>query len=202
MHVSEPSLDALTKRVTELEAQNRRLKKIGISSLVVAAAMIAMGQMPGKKVIEANEFVLQDASGKARARLSLEMKDRPTLTFYTNQNLITTSLAGGDEPFLVLNRTGSLDTVQLGANRAFFGLGLYEKEIRAGISVQKSVPGLELYNDQGKPQAALELSSLGPSFIMSDHNSKASLHMDIYPSLGIPNITIFGKNSELLWSAP
>jgi hypothetical protein len=201
MQSSEPSLETLTRRIVHLEAQNRRLKKAGIASLIVATAIIAMAQAPGKKTIEANEFVLRDESGKARARLSLEMKDRPTLTFYTNQNLIAASLAGGDEPFLVLNRAGSIETVQLGANRAFFGMGLYEKEIRAGISVQKGVPGFELYNEQGKPQVSLELSD-GPIIIMNDPSFKASLNIGIIPALGGPTITMFGQNKEILWSAP
>jgi hypothetical protein len=68
MQIPESTLEALADRVAKLEAQNRRLKK------VVAAAIIAMGQAPEKKVIEANEFVLQDASGKMRARLSLELQ--------------------------------------------------------------------------------------------------------------------------------
>jgi hypothetical protein len=74
MQIPKSTLEALADRVAKLEAQNRRLKKAGIASFIVAAAVIAMGQAPEKKVIEANEFVLQDASGKMRARLSLELQ--------------------------------------------------------------------------------------------------------------------------------
>jgi hypothetical protein len=56
----ESSVEALANRVAKLEAQNCRLKKAGIASFIVAAAIIVMGQAPTKKVIEANEFVMQD----------------------------------------------------------------------------------------------------------------------------------------------
>jgi len=202
MQTPEASLAALTKRVAKLEAQNHRLKRAGIGAIIVATVVIAMGQGPAKKVIEANEFVLQDASGNTRARLSMEVKDRPTLSFYKDKASVTASLGGGDEPFLVLYRLGTTEEVTLGANRTFFGLGLYEKEIRAGLSVQKGVPGLELYNEYGKPQVGLELSSVGPSFMLTDPNFKASLEMGVYPSPVGPNFRMSGQNKEVLWSAP
>jgi hypothetical protein len=201
MQLVESNLEALTTRVAKLEAQNRRLKKTGITSLIVTAAVIAMGQAPAKKVIEANEFVLQDASGKTRARLSMEGNDRPALSFYKDKTNITASLAGGDEPFLVLYRPGTTEEVTLGANRTFFGLGLYEKEIRAGLSVQKGVPGLELYNEYGKAQVGLELSSIGPNFLMTDPDFKASLSLGVFQTVG-PNFSMHGKDKEVLWSAP
>ncbi len=130
MQTPESSLETLTNRIARLETQNRRLKKTGIALLLVAAAVIAMGQAPAKKLITANEFVLQDESGTIRARMSMEMKDRPTLSFYRDQTHVTASLAGGDEPFLVLFRAGTTEEVTLGANKGFYGLGLYEKEVR------------------------------------------------------------------------
>jgi hypothetical protein len=109
MQTPEFSLDALTKRVEILETQNRRFKKIGIASLVVAVAFIATGQTPAKKILEANEFLLKDTSGKTRARLTMEMKERPALTFLDDQAVPTSSLTGGDEPSLVLFRHGTTE---------------------------------------------------------------------------------------------
>ncbi len=202
MQTPEASLEALTKRVAKLEAQNHRLKRAGIGAIIVATVVIAMGQAPAKKVIEANEFVLQDSFGNARARLSMQGINTPILSFYKDKTNITASLEGGDEPSLVMWRAGTTEQVQLGANRTFFGLGLYEKEIRAGLSVQKGVPGLELYNEYGKPQVGLELSSVGPSFMLTDPNFKASLEMGVYPSPVGPNFRMSGQSKEVLWSAP
>jgi hypothetical protein len=72
MPTPESSLEALANRVAKLEVQNRRLRKTGIALLIVAAAVIVMGQAPTRKVIEANEFVLKDADGKTRAWLGIE----------------------------------------------------------------------------------------------------------------------------------
>jgi hypothetical protein len=58
MQIPETCLEALAYRVAKLEAQNRRIKKAGIASLIVAAAVFAMGQAQTNEVIEANEFHL------------------------------------------------------------------------------------------------------------------------------------------------
>jgi hypothetical protein len=191
MQTPESSLEALAKRVAKLEAQNRRLKKAGIASFIVASAVIAMGQAPAKKVIEANEFVLQDASGKARARLSMETTDKPALTFLRDQTTPTASLTGGDEPFLTLNRAGTAEQVQLGANKEFVGLAIYEKEIRAGLSMQKGATALDLFDASGQPKVTLNFSSLGSGFTMFDPHDKASLSMSVSPAVGGPVFSMF-----------
>ena len=109
MQTLEPTLEALANRVSKLEAQNRRLKKAGIASVVVAAAVFAMGQAPAKKVIEANEFVLQGciwgnasddciwtvgSSGQTHAQLLGAKKASPS-----------SALGGGDDPSLSLAKT-------------------------------------------------------------------------------------------------
>jgi hypothetical protein len=175
MQTREFSLESLANRVVKLEVQNRRLKKVGVISFIVATVVIAMGQAPAKKVIEANEFVLKDASGTARARLSMEMTNRPTLSFYGDQSHVNASFAGGDEPFLTMERAGTTEQLQLGTTKAVLGLALYDKEIRAGLSVQKGVPALDLFNENGKPQVTLNLSAFEPMFIMTDRSNKTVL---------------------------
>jgi hypothetical protein len=219
MQTPETSLEALATRVARLEVQNRRLKKTGIASFIVAAAVIAMGQAPAKKTIVANEFVLQDASGTTRARLSMEMKERPTLSFYRDQTHVSASLAGGDEPFLVLSRAGTMEQVTVGANKDFYGLGLYEKEIRAGLSVQQGTPALDLFDQNGKPQVALSAPSdgaslnmldtrgkqqvslftsvAGPTFDIHDAESKAGVTMRVVPSGGGPDFSMYDSNGKL-----
>ena len=129
----------------------------------MAAAVGVMAQARPSRVVEANEFVLKDSAGRVRARLSMEVADRPTLTFYGKNGFIPASLAGGDEPFLVLNRAGSNEQVSLGASKTLYGLGLYDKTIRVGLSVQKGVPGLDLFDENGKRRAAITAASTGPT---------------------------------------
>jgi hypothetical protein len=193
MPTREASLEALANRVAQLEAQNRRFKKAGIASLIVASAAIAMGQEPAKKVVEANEFVLQDASGKMRARLSMETKDKPALTFFRGQTTPTVSLAGGDEPFLLLTRAGTTEQVQLAANKEFVGLAIYEKEISAGLSLQNGIPGLDLFYENGKPHVTLTASPTDSYLTMFDPDSKSSLSMGVPPTGGASQLHASGN---------
>lgn len=202
MHTPECSLEALAIRVAKLETQNSRLKKAGIVALLVAAAVVSMGQAPAKKIITANEFVLQDASGTARARLSMEMTDRPTLSFYKDKTTLVASLAAGDEPFLSLQRVGTPEQVQLGAKKEWVGLAIYEKEIRAGVSVQKGIAALDVFDEKGKPQASLTSSGvvagipLDPGLNIHDTNSPASLSIEISPSGAGPSFSMYDSTGQ------
>lgn len=72
--MSEQTIGSLTQRLECLERTNRRFKLIGSSVLVAIATLILMGQAkPTKvtKVLEAEEFILRDPSGKIRARLGM-----------------------------------------------------------------------------------------------------------------------------------
>src|SRR5260370_8064080 len=50
----EPTLEALATRVAKLEAQNHRLKKVAISALLVATAVVTMGQVKHEELIVAH----------------------------------------------------------------------------------------------------------------------------------------------------
>jgi len=163
----------INARLEKLERENRRMKKISIVAAVVLSCLILGGQATTKKVVEANEFVLKDTDGKVRSRLSMEIGTRPTLSFYDANGSIPLSLAGGDEPFVVLSRVGTQESVQLGANQAFTGVGIYEKNIRAGLSVQKGSPGLELYDAEGKARTTIETSEDRSSIDLSNPGNTA-----------------------------
>ncbi|SRR5213594_531807 len=70
--------NSMIERVEVLERQNRRMWRIGAGVIFVAGAMLLMGQAPAARTIEANEFVLRDSKGTARARLSMD-GDMPKL---------------------------------------------------------------------------------------------------------------------------
>ena len=76
-----PSLEALAGRVENLERENRWLKRIGGASILGFLSLIAMGTgaFRSPREITAERFVLNDASGHARARLELR-PDGPALS--------------------------------------------------------------------------------------------------------------------------
>jgi hypothetical protein len=72
--VSDPSHEHLAQRLDRLERENRRLKRLGALALVSLAALTVMGQtapVPVANTLEAERFVLRDASGLVRATLGL-----------------------------------------------------------------------------------------------------------------------------------
>ena len=100
MNFHHQQLADLHERLAALEKQNRRFKQLGAALLVLTACLALTGQAPSKKIIEANQFVLRDDSGKLRARLSVEEK-ASTATFQlfepngTEKVLIDSGASGG-----------------------------------------------------------------------------------------------------------
>ena len=75
--MSEPTLETLLEQVSRLERDNRRMKQIGCLLLLLFAVVFMLGQaQPVKvpKVVEAEAFVLRDATGARRG--SLEISDQ------------------------------------------------------------------------------------------------------------------------------
>ncbi len=68
----ELEIETLARRLDRVERENRRLKRAGIVAVAVIAAVVLMGQATGSKVakvVEAERFVVRDASGNTRAVL-------------------------------------------------------------------------------------------------------------------------------------
>jgi len=71
MNLDRSILEELEKRVAALEGQNRRFRQTGAAALIAVTLLIIMGQAPSRKTVGANEFLLRDAAGNVRARLSM-----------------------------------------------------------------------------------------------------------------------------------
>ncbi len=56
-----PDWTAVVERLEKLERQNRRMKQAGAVALVLAAAVLLIGQAPRTRIVEANEFILKDS---------------------------------------------------------------------------------------------------------------------------------------------
>ena len=196
-------LKSLSSRIARLETQNRRLKCGAAVLGLFVAALVLMGQAPSHHTLRADEFVLQDETGNARAKLSLEAGGRPTLSFLDEHGGILVSLAGGEEPFLVLKRPGSNEQVQLAANKYSYGLALYDAHShRAGLSVQQGVPTLDLFDQEGRNRASMQASATGPAFNLRDSDGKAGIVLKVAPQGAGPSLVFFDKDGKVLSSAP
>jgi len=68
--MDESALECLTRRLSRLERENRRLKRVGVLLVVGAAAAALMGQAPPTpSTVESQRFVVKDATGQPRAVL-------------------------------------------------------------------------------------------------------------------------------------
>jgi hypothetical protein len=65
-------LQDLSLRVSKLERQNRFFKKTSAVLLTVLAAIVAGGQAPPHRALEAEKFVLLDSAGRPRIKVLLE----------------------------------------------------------------------------------------------------------------------------------
>jgi hypothetical protein len=162
-----------------------------------------LGEAQTPRTLRADEFVLQDENGHPRARLCLEAGDRPALSFYDSHGAIVLSLSGGEEPSLALSRPGSSEHVQLATTKYSYGLALYDAQShRAGISVQNGVPGVNLFDREGKEGLSAFTNSNGPSFSLRDADGKAGIVLKVAPQSAGPSLVLFDKDGKVLSSAP
>jgi len=182
----------IAARVEAVERENRRLKKIALSVLALAGAVLLMGQARPNRTIEAERFILKDASGKIRARLDMSA-DRPTLALLNEGGYPMISLAAGDSPGLEICEEAPTDLrpgtwvtcnqqIQVGRfGKEQFGIALYLGTegpfggARAGLSVRNDMPGLDLWNKDATETVSLNLDS-GPSLRLSGKEGKLLVH--------------------------
>ena len=138
---------ALTGRVDKLEKQNRRLKQAGAVALIIAAAVVLMGQASPPRTVEANEFVLKDSSGTVRGRFS---------TYGQNTMLRLFDANGKSRLWLHVG-----------------GLVLWDNEgkTRAALSMNEEETILDLVGTNGSG-AHLGMDVDGPGLILSDKDNK------------------------------
>jgi hypothetical protein len=180
-------------RLLKLEAQNRRLKRLGAAALIAVALLVTMGQAPAKKTVEANEFILRDDSGNIRARL-----------FVTEKSTTTMTIPGVNTPVPVtLNPKATLsfynekeqvsgmvddDSITFLKSHVSLGAGLLTiGDQTAGMVI--SPYSLGLFDEQGYELALGRRALVTPRTGETQMRSAASLVM-------------FDKNKNVIWKAP
>jgi hypothetical protein len=192
MHTPESSLEALANRVATLELQNRRLKKAGIASLVLIAAVIAMGQVQASRTLEANEFALKDGAGKARARLYMFRDRDPTLSLYDTGGVERVRLSQGKDSVSLTfsnnlpERYGGLQLLLTPESSSLMLAGMKQQSV---ISLSTLSPALNIHDSEGYEALVGVMETEFPKTGGTHKTSAAS-------------ITLIGKDREVLWSAP
>lgn len=189
-------------RVQKLETVNRRLKRIVLGALVLVGAAVLMGQVRPNHVIEAEKFILKDASGNIRARLEMGAEN-PELLLLNTKGFPVAALTGGEAPLFMLCSQGCEHQAQLSASKNVFGMTLFGKEtgtaghgLLAAFGVYKGVPGVTLYSEQGKEQVGLDLDASGPKLILHDQSGTPRT------TVATGNIILSNHEGKPLWSPP
>ncbi len=134
----EPTVGTLAQRLNIMERQNRRLKRMGMVILAGATVLTLMGQARLSRTVEAEKFILKDASGKVRAEIGMGEKG-PALRFRAEDGKFRIGLGlVGDEHGLFL----------LDAN----------ERKQATLGVGSLGPALMLYDNKGKRRMVFGMS--------------------------------------------
>jgi hypothetical protein len=185
----------LRHRIVNLEAQNRRFKRIGAAALIGVTLLLVMGQAPLKRRVEANEFVLADGNGNVRAKLSMNL-----------------SIGGAGTPQMVfLDSEGRKNLEVNGAVGAFGGsVGIFnEQGGRVGTFVAADTGGhLWVSNREGGASRI----DVGPTSvdISDDDGTGATLGTKdfVTPKTGethktsAASLILFDNNNNPIWRAP
>jgi len=191
-----PDWTAVVERLEKLERQNRRLKQMGAVALLIAAAVLLMGQASPNRTVEANEFVLRDGNGKVRGTFSmadlgpqLALLDangiqRVNLLLTVRTPSLFLSDANGQNrvalqvsetgPFLDFYRTdGELAAWFLGPDEGgLIGLRAPNGDRRLLLRVSEDGPAVELYNNErvgaNEARVALDGTAGQARLVLSD----------------------------------
>jgi hypothetical protein len=163
----------LLSRIEKLEGANRRTKRLLGGFGILAVAFLVMGQAGSKKTIEANEFLLKDASGNAVGRLTMRENvlpgtgPVPCLNLGGKSRVAEASLCAGDDfgaaLFLTDHRSGQTQAV-----------------LSAGVHAagQELPTGLTVGSAGGKQSILASIDKDGPT------------------------LTIVGSKTKPVWTAP
>jgi hypothetical protein len=155
---------------------------VGVCALVwfgTGFARTAQAQ-DAKKVVRANEFVLEDENGKHRAVLSAS-KENPGLCLYDEN--------GKPRAMLGMSKVGS-------------GLDFFDEngKCRASFGVAKDGPKLALHDENGNGRAALGVAKGMAGLFLFDEKVK------IRALLGVdkdrPGLTLFDENGKVIGQVP
>ncbi len=182
MGTQEFNCESLRKRVDALEAQNRRYMKAGIVVLIVAACAVFMAQTTAKRTVEAEEFVLHDASGRVRAKLFMLGDVFPSLALMDKKGVTRATLTAGPQgPGLALTDASGRPRVAV-SDDPTEGPGLLLMDSSGNVRMQLTAPndaGLQFREANGKVRPELQLSDKGPLYRLNDANEQPRLTLGV-----------------------
>lgn len=168
------SLSIVAQQLNRLEREHRHLKRVGALVVIGLATVTLMGQAtPGKvaKVIEAEKFVLREATGKERATLELRPYGSVALALADGnggrQAIMEVSADGEPKLWLMGEDGKSAANLEVIAGLPQLTLRGKDGQVRAALGLLLGVgqPLLQLNDENGGHGADLGLSLDGSRFL-------------------------------------
>lgn len=198
--------DSPTQRLTRLECDNRRIKRYGALVVLLMAAVALIGQVSKDRVVQAQQFILLDATGTVRAGLDAT-DGYPALRLTDRNGKTRASLAVLEDgtPVLALIDAGGLAGAWLHAKE---GAPILQLQDSSGTKAEVGLhadgtPGLTL-SERGQKRAALSIHNKSPILVLWDkdfeRDQKGYLMAGIMP--GGPLLSLQDKDGQVVWKAP
>jgi len=168
---------AVTERLERLEQENRRLRRLGLAAAAIMGAALVMGQSPAKRSLEANEFILRDASGSVRATLKMN-KAEPWLTLFGSNGKSEATLMPDAVEFA---DSEGIDRVIIGSHIA----ASYQPEGGKNVITDEG-PGLFLSGPDGTARADLRGMTDGAAlYLYGQNQDRHNTHLRVNLNSGI-----------------
>ncbi|MFQ5989797.1 MAG: hypothetical protein ACE5K9_07775 [Candidatus Methylomirabilales bacterium] len=207
--MNEPTVESLARRLDQMERQNRCLMRLGAMTLIGMAALALMGQAtPVVKEVEAERFVLRDASGMRRGVLGVGSDGVATLALVgaeAKAQLVLLVGPRGRPALWFHDKTGirriALGTLADGSPR----LSLFDNAGKRRIIVDTLADGrggLYLLDRNGQLRATLGSVTDGAAALkLNDTQGRIRAGLLVERD-GSPGLTLFDKDAKTIWSAP
>jgi hypothetical protein len=157
----------LVERLERLELQNRRLRQGGLICLVLIGSFFWMGQMRPVRILEAQKFVLRDASGKRQAELG-QVDGSPALVFLDPAGRISMSFGmESEEPHIVIFGASAEKMVSITRSASGPRLALHDTggAVRLNLSVGANGPAIGLLSKGGEARSTLGMTANEDAFM-------------------------------------
>jgi hypothetical protein len=214
-------LERIISRLERVETENRRLKRVGLSVLVVVGPFLFMGQTRTPKTVEAAQFIVKDTSGKVRGALGT-FEGLTQLSLYgpegaqgTHSSAPSVLVGNGPQgPYLTFTDANGKTRLNLIMENDAPGLVLYNRSAEevASINASGDVGDLHLGRVNGSEHLeATVVPDHGPYLVLTDEAGfRATIGaIDLQTArtgtthrTSAASVVLFSKDKSVLWSAP
>jgi hypothetical protein len=207
---TEERLEKLERELTKTKRRNRwLLGGVGLVLGMFALAWATIGTAgkaqaqatgPAKKVIHANEFILEDENGKVRVVLSARTDGSGLFLYDENSKELVMLAVNKAGPGLALCDAKGEPRVQLTAEDDGARLILSDEKGLSGaaLGVLKNGPELRLFDDKSKTRAMLGVNKDGPALTLCDENSRPRAVMYVFKDGPGMDLFNFDKDGRVL----